>query len=193
MHSCWKSVTRPDQRSDGSDRGCPLGTVIDPPIWHASGTEPRAVEATCGTCSGRPVSWADGNPIVTGVVRFGPVARGPGCGPSGHELGRRVRGHGRQPRYVINHSKGRLSRRCGRRRLPRGFSGVAEGGMDLCRSVQRLTAGAGVEDATGWHQRGRAAWLAPCSAGVPVPPGIRCDRTRPAFGGDRTTNGGANA
>jgi hypothetical protein len=70
---------------------------------------------------------------------------------------------------------------------------LAEGGMDLCRSVQRLTAGAGMEDATGWQQRGRAAWLAPCSGGVPVLPGIRCDRTRPAFGGDRTTNGGANA
>jgi len=38
MGSCWKSVTRPAQRSDGSDRGCPLDTVIDPPIWHASGT-----------------------------------------------------------------------------------------------------------------------------------------------------------
>jgi hypothetical protein len=38
MRSCWTSVTGPVQRSDDSDRGCPLGTVIDPPIWHASGT-----------------------------------------------------------------------------------------------------------------------------------------------------------
>jgi len=38
MRPCWKSVTRPAQRSDGSDRGCPLATVIDRPMWHASGT-----------------------------------------------------------------------------------------------------------------------------------------------------------
>jgi hypothetical protein len=142
-----------------------------------------------------PVSWADGGPVVTGVVRCGPVVRGPDVArmwPSGHELGRHVRGRGRQPRYVINHSKGRLPHQCGWRRLPRGFSGSLKGGW-TCRSGQRLTAGAGVEDATGWQQRGRAAWLAPCSGGVPVLSGIRCDRTRPAFGGDRTTNGGANA
>src|SRR5215211_6317934 len=36
---------RPAQWPDGSDRGCPLGTVIDPPIWHASGTQ--APTATC--------------------------------------------------------------------------------------------------------------------------------------------------
>ena len=33
-----ESATRPAQWSDGSDRDCPLGTVIDPPIWHVSGT-----------------------------------------------------------------------------------------------------------------------------------------------------------
>ena len=46
MYSCWRSVTGPAQRSDGSDRGCLLGTVIDPPIWRAGGTPTR-------TCAGR--------------------------------------------------------------------------------------------------------------------------------------------
>ena len=38
MRSSWSSEGRPAQRSEGSDRGCPLDTVVDPPIWHASGT-----------------------------------------------------------------------------------------------------------------------------------------------------------
>jgi hypothetical protein len=38
MRSCWQRAARPAQPSDGSDRGCPLSTVVDPPIWHASGT-----------------------------------------------------------------------------------------------------------------------------------------------------------
>ena len=29
---------RPAQRSDGSDRGCPLVPVVDRPMWHANGT-----------------------------------------------------------------------------------------------------------------------------------------------------------
>ena len=33
---------RPAERSDGSDRGCPLGTGIDPSIWHANGTTREA-------------------------------------------------------------------------------------------------------------------------------------------------------
>ena len=31
----------PGQRPRESDRGCPLGTVIDPPMWHVSGTGAR--------------------------------------------------------------------------------------------------------------------------------------------------------
>ena len=38
MDPWWKGATRPALWSDGSDRGCPLDTVIDLPIWHASGT-----------------------------------------------------------------------------------------------------------------------------------------------------------
>jgi hypothetical protein len=38
MRSCWQRAARPAQPLDGSDRGCPLSTVVDPPIWHASGT-----------------------------------------------------------------------------------------------------------------------------------------------------------
>src|SRR5687768_9693309 len=43
LRSCWKSATRPAQPPDGSDRGCPLGTVGGPPIWHTSGTTGRQV------------------------------------------------------------------------------------------------------------------------------------------------------
>jgi hypothetical protein len=70
----------------------------------------------------RARSW----PLVAARNQRFPVS----CGPStdqGHELGRCAQSHGRQPRYVINHSNGRWSRRCERRRLPRGLSGVAEG------------------------------------------------------------------
>jgi hypothetical protein len=45
MHSCWKNATRPAQRSDSNDRDCPLGTVTDPPIWHASGTAARQADS----------------------------------------------------------------------------------------------------------------------------------------------------
>jgi hypothetical protein len=39
------------------------------------------------------MSWADHQPLVTGVVRCNPVVRGPEVAPmwpSGHELGKRV-------------------------------------------------------------------------------------------------------
>jgi hypothetical protein len=39
--------SRPAQRSDGSDRGCPLGTGIDPSMWHANGTT-GGDDAACG-------------------------------------------------------------------------------------------------------------------------------------------------
>jgi hypothetical protein len=51
MCSCWRSVTGTAQRSDGSDRGCPLGTVIDPPIWHAGGTPSRTWATATGRCA----------------------------------------------------------------------------------------------------------------------------------------------
>jgi hypothetical protein len=38
MRSCWQRRRLPAHWWRGSDRGCPLGTVIDPPIWHAGGT-----------------------------------------------------------------------------------------------------------------------------------------------------------
>ena len=46
MRSCWSSKGRPAHGRHESDRGCPLGTVVDPLIWHASGTgEVRANRA----------------------------------------------------------------------------------------------------------------------------------------------------
>jgi hypothetical protein len=41
MRSCWQRAARPAQPSSGSDRGCPLSTVVVPPIWHANGTAGR--------------------------------------------------------------------------------------------------------------------------------------------------------
>src|SRR5215212_11846536 len=39
MRSSWWGEGQPSHGPRDSDRGCPLGTVIDPPIWHASGTQ----------------------------------------------------------------------------------------------------------------------------------------------------------
>src|SRR5215218_959609 len=39
--------------SDGSDRDCPLGTVIDPPMWHANGTAATASRAHFWFCRQR--------------------------------------------------------------------------------------------------------------------------------------------
>src|SRR5215218_5112385 len=39
MGSSWWGGGTTKSRPRDSDRGCPLGTVIDPPIWHASGTQ----------------------------------------------------------------------------------------------------------------------------------------------------------
>jgi hypothetical protein len=38
MRSRWQHTTRPAQRSDGSDRGCPLDTGVVRLMWHANGT-----------------------------------------------------------------------------------------------------------------------------------------------------------
>jgi hypothetical protein len=64
MCSCWRSVTGPAQRSDGSGRGCPLGTVIDPPIWHAGGaatrtcgSRSRPTQSHCAGCARGEGSW----------------------------------------------------------------------------------------------------------------------------------------
>jgi len=69
---------------------------------HRRASEPLAssVRGSLGR-AGRPatparsrlLSWADSGPVVTGVVRCGPVVRDPNVAPawpSGHELGRRV-------------------------------------------------------------------------------------------------------
>jgi hypothetical protein len=54
-----ESATRPAQRPGGSDRDCPLDTVIDPPIWHANGTAARQMGPPSesadddGTCKNR--------------------------------------------------------------------------------------------------------------------------------------------
>jgi hypothetical protein len=39
MRSCWKRDRWPAYRWGGVDRGCPLGTGIVRPVWHANGTD----------------------------------------------------------------------------------------------------------------------------------------------------------
>ena len=38
MRSSWSSEGGPVHRPSGGDRGCPLGTGIVRPMWHAGGT-----------------------------------------------------------------------------------------------------------------------------------------------------------
>ena len=43
MRSSWSSEGRPDYGASEIDRGCPLGTGVVRPIWHASGTQARMI------------------------------------------------------------------------------------------------------------------------------------------------------
>jgi hypothetical protein len=65
---------RPVQRSNGSDRGCPLDTVIDPTMWHASGTV--ALDCCCSNASRRggwAVAAVTGRGVPTTLARAGRV------------------------------------------------------------------------------------------------------------------------
>jgi hypothetical protein len=57
MRSSWKSGRRPAHRWRVVDRGCPLGTVVVRPFWHAAGTNGRPRAARRPPRDGAPPRW----------------------------------------------------------------------------------------------------------------------------------------
>ena len=63
MRSSWPSEGHPAYGASEIDRGCPLGTGIDPPMWHANGTTGEA----------RPKASAKGGLVL--LVMVGLIGR----------------------------------------------------------------------------------------------------------------------
>ena len=70
----------PAQRRGGSDRGCPLGTVVDRPMWHASGT---AGENEVGSASPRRAQLGQWARPVLGDASLVGKGRRPAAGVGG--------------------------------------------------------------------------------------------------------------
>jgi hypothetical protein len=86
MRSSTWSDWRPGHGSRGSDRGCPLGTVIDCPMWHAGGTagENDRASHSVADASARPMGevgtgrhesrWQGRQPATADRPRSSPTA-----------------------------------------------------------------------------------------------------------------------
>jgi hypothetical protein len=71
MRSSWSSETRLAHRWGDSDRGCPLSTVIDRPMWHASGT-PRRDSELQGRAVAAPKCYYDSWVLFNALARNRP-------------------------------------------------------------------------------------------------------------------------